>query len=245
MEITRAINKISTWTSGRGIWGELFHYLLDRKLRFIIRLRGDRSLETEEGRRSALDVAQRCPTLFLEYVTKEEEDKERPLRLEVGFRRVRLPGRPEVLTLVVVRGFGQEPMMLLTDLPLKRSRKSVWHVVAGYLSRWRIEETIRFLKQSYQLEDVRLLTYVRLQNMMALLIAVAYFTSVYLGLKMKLRVLARHVLRAARRVFEIPDFLLYALADGIKHFLFNREKGVRIGPSPPKPRFVQRLLFDP
>jgi hypothetical protein len=37
-----------------------------------------------------------------------------------------------------------------------------------------VEETIRFLKQSYQLEDIRVLTYVKLQNMMALVTAVAY-----------------------------------------------------------------------
>jgi len=68
------------------------------------------------------------------------------------------------------------------------------------MSRWRVEETIRFLKQSYQLEDIWLLTYVRLQNLMAILLAVAYFTSIYLGLRLKLRVLMRHVLRTARRV---------------------------------------------
>jgi hypothetical protein len=35
-----------------------------------------------------------------------------------------------------------------------------------------VEETIRFLKQSYQLEDILVMTSVRLQNMMALLMAV-------------------------------------------------------------------------
>jgi hypothetical protein len=34
-----------------------------------------------------------------------------------------------------------------------------------------------FIKQCYQLEDIRLLAYIRLQNMMALVMAVAYFTS--------------------------------------------------------------------
>jgi hypothetical protein len=177
-------------------------------------------------------------------VAREESDKERPLRLEVGYRKVRLPSRPDLLTLVVVKGFGAEPLMLLTNLSIKRSRKSVWHVVAAYMSRWRVEETIRFLKQSYALEDIRLLTYVRLQNMMAILMAVAYFTSIYLGLRLKLRVLMRHVLRAARRVFGVPDFRLYALADGIKHFLFSQSKGVRPALPPPKPQFVQRFLFD-
>jgi len=177
-------------------------------------------------------------------LAREESDKERPLRLEVGYRKVRLPGRPKLLTLVVVRGFGEEPLMLLTNLAIKRSRKSVWHVVAAYMSRWRVEETIRFLKQSYALEDIRLLTYVRLQNMMSILMAVAYFTSIYLGLRLKLRVLMRHVLRAARRVFGVPNFGLYALADGIKHFLFNQSKGLKPALPPPKPQFVQRFLFD-
>lgn len=172
----------------------MFDYLLDKEHRFIIRLRGNRSLENG-SLGSALTMAQDCPALFVEYVAKEESDQERPLRLEVGYRKVRLPGRPELLTLVVVKSFGLEPMMLLTDLSIKRSRKSVWHVVAAYMSRWRVEETIRSLKQSYELEDIRLLTYVRLQNMMAILMAVAYFTSIYLGLRLKLRVLMRHVLR--------------------------------------------------
>jgi hypothetical protein len=189
-------------------------------------------------------MAQDCPAVFVEYVAKEESDQERPLRLEVGYRKVRLPGRREELTLVVVKGFGWEPLMLLTNLLIKRSRKSLWHVVAAYMSRWRVEETIRFLKQSYQLEDIRLRTYVRLQNMMALVIAVAYFTSIYLGVRLKLRVLARHVLRADRRVFGIPDFRLYALADGIKPFLFSQSKGLKLALPPPKPHFVQRFLFD-
>jgi len=187
-EITGAIAEVSAASEGRGIWvldrggdrGKLFHYLLDKKLHFIIRLRGDRHLETGCPE-SALRVANDCPSLFVEYVAKEESDQERPLRLEVGYRKVHLPGRRELLTLVVVRGFGSEPLMLMTDLPVKRSRKSLWHVVAAYMSRWRVEETIRFLKQSYQLEDIRLLTYVRLQNMMAILMAVAYFTAVYSG----------------------------------------------------------------
>jgi len=47
---------------------------------------------------------------------------------------------------------------------------------------------------------------------------------VYLGLRTKLRVLARHLLKAAKRVFGIPEFHFYALADGIKEFLFNQKK---------------------
>jgi len=47
-----------------------------------------------------------------------------------------------------------------------------------YLARWMVEETIRFIKQSYHLEDVRVLDYQRLKNLMALVPAAAYFPAV-------------------------------------------------------------------
>jgi len=75
-------------------------------------------------------------------------------------------------------------------------------------------------------KDIRLLTYHRLQNMMAILTVVAFFAMVYLGFKTKLRVLSRHVMGAAKRLFGIPDFHFYALADGIREFLFGRNSGL-------------------
>jgi hypothetical protein len=165
--------------------------------------------------------------------------------LEFGTLPVRLLGKDEPLALVVVRGFGREPMTLLTSLRVTRGRKSLWWVISAYLTRWRIEETIRFIKQSYQVEDIRLLTYIRLQNMMAILLAVAYFAMVYLGFRIKLRVLAGHVLKAARRLFGIPDFHFYAHADGIRELLFGRQKGLeRINPLL-HTREQQLSLFDP
>lgn len=80
--------------------------------------------------------------------------------------------------------------------------------------------------------------------MKALMMALAYFTSAYLRLKLKLLVLMRHMFRAARRVFAIPDFRHFALADGIKHFLFNRSKDLGLDLLLPKPHFVQGLLFN-
>jgi len=40
-------------------------------------------------------------------------------------------------------------LMIPTNLAVRRSRKSVRHVVQSYLTRWRIEDVIRFIKQSY------------------------------------------------------------------------------------------------
>jgi hypothetical protein len=87
--------------------------------------------------------------------------------------------------------------------------------------------------------------YERLRNLMALLTAVIYFTAVTLGIKLKLRVLSKYLVWAARRVFGVPDFRLYAIADGIKHILFNRSTGFGLRPPPLAPVPRQHLLFQP
>ncbi len=251
-EIREAIGEVAEVVGKRGIWvmdrggdrRHLYYYLLPNKHRFLIPVRADRGLQTAQGIASAVDLARSCPMLFQETVVKEEAGQERLVHLACGLRKVRLPHRREELTLVVVKGFGEEPLMILTNVPVRRSRKSVWHVVQSYITRWRIEDVIRFVKQSYRLEDIRCLTYRRLQALMVLVTAAAYFAAVYLGLRMKLRVLASHVLRASRRVFGIPDFRLYALADGIRQFLYNQTHGLKKFLELQSPLPVQSKLFD-
>ena len=62
----------------------------------------------------------------------------------------------------------------------------------------RIGNEIRFIKQSYQLEDIRLLEYERLRNLVMLVLATAYFASVHLGKRAKLGILIQHVQQAAK-----------------------------------------------
>jgi hypothetical protein len=63
------------------------------------------------------------------------------------------------MLLVVVTGFGRQPLYLLTNPAGARDSESLWGIVEIYLTRWKIEETFRFLKQSYHLEDLRVLSY--------------------------------------------------------------------------------------
>jgi len=69
--------------------------------------------------------------------------------------------------------------------------------------------------------------------------------SVYQGAKLKLGVLGGHVVKAARRVFGIPDFRFYALADGIKAYLFGQKRGLYGCFSSRDPDTGQRWLFSP
>lgn len=194
---------------------------------FIVRQRGDRLLIYRRGLHSGKNLAYRCPTPFRKTIIKIKGGKSRVYNLRFGYIPVYLPEVPNRrLFLVVVNGLGREPMMLLTTLPLKRSIQTVWRIVEDYFARWRIEETIRFVKQSYQIEDIRLLTYRRLKNMMALVLATSFFTCVHIGVKEKLKILAGHAIKAAKRLFGIPDFQYYSIAEGIKVILNRVSPGI-------------------
>jgi len=223
VQLLAVVDTIRKATGGRGIYvldrggdrGKLINPLLRKKLRFIIRLVGDRHLRVRGRNYEAKDLARRCKMLYAETIVKEVRGEEKVYHIEYGFRPGKFPGRDEQLYLVVVKGFGKEPMMLLTNVAVKRNRKQVEFIVSGYLSRWLVEETIRFIKQSYRLEDIRVLDYERLRNLVALVLAATYFSAVWLGESLKLKVLSTRVAQVAKRFFGVPDFHYYALADGI------------------------------
>ncbi len=211
----------------------------DSSCHYIVRQRGDRHLLYKGKLQSGLNLARSCNTPYSATIIKEK-GRRKTYSIEFGFLPVRLPEWPERnLWLVVVKGLGKTPLMLLTTEPMRRNRKVLWWVVEAYITRWRVEETIRFIKQSYDIEDIRVLTYDRLKNMAVLVLAASYFAAVWLGTTSKLNILALHAMNAAKRLFGIPDFRYYALADGIKAIFKRVGKGPlypRGHESPPTPQ---------
>ncbi|HLI84549.1 MAG TPA: hypothetical protein VKV17_11560, partial [Bryobacteraceae bacterium] len=65
----------------------------------------------------------------------------------------------------------------------------------------------------------RVMKYQRLQNLVILVTAAAYFAATFLGQQMKLRILCEKLLVIWQRFFRIPPFRFYALADGIRQIL--------------------------
>ncbi len=226
-QLRQIIDMISKAVSKRGIYvidrggdrSRIYNHLLKNQLRFIIRLVGTRHLRYRGKNTRVNDLAESCPMLYRDQVVKETRDGEKTYQIEYGFRRVKMPGKKPWLYLVVVKGFGKKPMMLLTTEEVVKSRKSIWFIVEGYISRWLVEDAIRFIKQSYKLEDIRVFSYQRLQNMMALVLAAVYFSAVWLGNSVKLAVLSAHAIKASKRFFGIAEFHYYALADGIAALL--------------------------
>jgi hypothetical protein len=231
-EILNAMDQVGRAVQNRGIWvidrggdrDALYEPLLKNKRDFIIRLVGSRDLISQGKTVRSFWLAHGCRLPFEKGIVKIIHGKEVQLNLRYGYVPVQLPEMDNPLNMVVIKGFGSRPMMLLTSLEIKPGEKGLWFIIQAYIKRWSIEETIRFMKQTYDLENIRVLKYTRLQNMMAILLAVFYFVAVILDQTQKLTIMAGHVLKSAKRVFGIPDFKYYALGDGLLN-IFSRFPG--------------------
>ncbi len=228
-ELLAAVDLVRKHTRGRGIWAvdrggdrkKLLEPLLDNVERFVIRSTGKRFVENRRRlKASVAELGAKCRLRYKARIIKIKDGREKTYELRYGVEPIRLAGRQEQLQFVVVAGFGEKPLLLLTNaLGRARDSQSLWWIVQIYLTRWKIEETFRCIKQSYNLEGIRVLKYQRLKNLVVLVTAAAYFAATFLGQKMKLRLLCEKLLIISQRFFGIPPFRFYALADGIKNVL--------------------------
>ena len=244
-QIWKAVDAVIAHTGKRGIWAmdrggdrrRILQGFLARLQRFVIRMRGDRHVIYGNLKISMRKVADRCPCPHVRTIEIEKDGVRQKKTLTLGSATVYLPDHPKPLTLVVIKGYAEEPLMLLTNLDV--TAVGVDRVLEIYLTRWKCEESYRFIKQGYNLEDIRVLTYTSLRNMMVMVQAVFYFVSVELGRKLKLNILLKKVYEKAKRFFEIPDFKQYAIADGIYRLLF----GLKVGLQQELPKSTDQMLF--
>ena len=253
-EVEAVIDAIAAKAERRGIYvydrgGDrigLFEHFVKEDLRFIVRLVGHRNLVWRKKTMLAEKLAGKCRMLHATKVTFRSHGHERIVPIQFGVLEVTLPDKPETaLRLVVVRGFGQAPMLLLTNLRGTKSFKSLWQVVGGYLTRWRVEEAIRYVKQAYRLEGLRVLTYERLKNMAALVLCASHFAAAWMGMGERLKILVSHVTELSQRIHKVPEFFYYAIADGIRRLFTRFGKGWRRAKEkPPDPAEDRQMLLS-
>lgn len=225
-QVLKAVRLISSYTNKRGIF--TMDRAADRKIlvgeldklgqRFVIRSKGNRNLKDIFGRtRRLIDIvtSARCKKRYSVSIDKEGYEEQIELKLA---KKDNLFINNVKVSIIIIRGFGKEPMVLMTNVD-----KDPKDILEIYLTRWKCEETFRFLKHEYHLEDVRVRRYTALRNTVALIHAVFYFLSVYLGRRLKMKILLEKILEKAKRFFQVPAFKHYAIADGIYRLLFNRK----------------------
>jgi hypothetical protein len=195
--------------------------------RFVIRLL-NRTLVHQGKRRNCCELAKVLPTPYETALIIYEEGKERRKTVQYNVVSVKLPSYAHKLYMIVVKGFGEQPMMLLTSCRVEKDRKeSIWRIVEYYLARWKCDESYRYIKQCYNLEDVRVQSYISIRNIVVLVLAVSYFASVYLGQSVKLKMLVERIFILSKRFFGVPSFFNYAIADGIFNLLYPDKTALR------------------
>lgn len=223
-QIIKAITTVNSHTKGKGIW--TMDRGADRKIlvgelnrlnqRFVIRCKGKRHFKDCKDRvRTVTSIVNTIEYKESYDVQIDKEGYTETIRLELG-KQDNLYIEDTKVSLVVIKGFSDVPMFLITNVD-----KPCQELLEIYLTRWKCEESFRFLKHEYHLEDVRVRRYVGLRNTVALIHAVFYFLSVYLGRALKMKILLHKIIQRAKRFFQIPSFKHYAVADGIFRLLFN------------------------
>jgi len=119
-EILSAIDPLRAHTQGRGIWAmdrgrdrrKLLESLLERRERFVIPSTGQRMVQDRRRHRVTVHHLGICCRLRHQTQNiKIKNGQEKLYELRYGAEPIRLPGREELLQLVVVAGFGQEPLL--------------------------------------------------------------------------------------------------------------------------------------
>jgi len=229
--VLNAVHKIFELTGGRGVLvidrgldsGIMFEDWLDNKYRFVARLVGNRHLLRFSGNFEpsksgqwvpiqARQLAEQTPTPHRFYKLVKRRGKLTFRITQIGWTRVRLPGREQNLTMVVSRLAGCDtPLMLLTNLPVE-NLEDAKRVVRYYVRRWECEEAIRFLKSQVNLEKIRALRW----SAICRLVLLAVLVMIYLGWIVEgYPDIADRLVCLSQPLPDKPDFLMYRLLTGL------------------------------
>jgi hypothetical protein len=217
---------------------KIYRCCLDTDQQFIIRAKTNRNLIIEN---KTVNINEAAMDATVRYHMKFKDKHGKEYKLNVGFLSVRLPDYPEKeLSLIVVFGYEEgKPMLLMTNLPIQ-DKDSCLRVLKSYLCRWRIEECYRFIKTQFNLENIRVQSMASIRSLVFLVTILTGWIVMFAN-KQGHMLLVQEVLVNALRLNNIPNFLLYAVADGIKNIMKRATCGIAaILTKPPK---SQQLSF--
>lgn len=158
------------------------------RCRYAARIPGDYALLHGHGPTTAREIGESCDTPYGVTVYKYQDNVDFGMFVHFGAAPVRLPACPDrPLWLVAVKGIPSADLsvsdfLILTTEPMPRNRKVIWPLVWRFLSYWDAVRTNQEVKDQFDFDDVRVLTYDRLRNLGALVLAAAYVESQWPGI---------------------------------------------------------------
>lgn len=223
-----------------------YEYFFKKNEKFIIRTKKNRSVIYKGKTLNIMEVAQ----LFKGKYRMDFTDKNgKRLECKISLIPVSLPKYPSrFLHLVVVYGFGKEPMLLMTNLKSDDPRLAT-AITKVYLMRWRIEEHFRFKKQQYDFEDFRVRSLNSIRTLHRILTMLSGLISM-LSEKRTQSLFVMELIEVSKRIYkpkkakERTKFMSYAIADGIFAVLNKTLVGIKsLIAHPPRAFPLQLSLF--
>jgi hypothetical protein len=217
--------------------GYIFDYFIPRDESFIVRLCGNRNC-IYKGKNILVNKLSK--RLDGQYTLKFESKDGDIVNCKISMTSISLPNYPDYdLNLIVVNGFGKEPMMLLTNLKNDDERLCVT-ITKVYLLRWRIEEYYRFKKQGFGFEKFLVRSLKSIRNLDLMLTAALGYLGT-LSEKIDESIEVREIIKASKRLYGLSKFTLYAIADGLSEIFSKLYTGIAGFFSRP-PRSPQLIL---
>jgi hypothetical protein len=199
-----------------------YEELIDHREKFVIRAKKNRNVIYKGETINILTLAEKFKG---KYILKYKRKNRKQVECKISIVPIRLCCRPkEELNLVICRDFGEDPMLLITNLKSDDDRIAVT-VTKVYLLRWKIEEFYRFKKQQFNFEDFRVRSLNSIRNLdLILTIAIGYIGM--MSEKAEERRVVMELIHISKRIFQTPKFKFYAIADGIFTVFAKCKQGV-------------------
>lgn len=237
--LSNHFSKSNIRTMDRGFdCNKYYEYFIKHNEKFIIRAKKNRNVIYKDKAVNILKLANQFKGKYkLEYIDKSGIKR----NVKISIIPIRMcEFRKTELNLVVIHGFGATPMMLITNLHSDDKRLCT-AVCKVYLMRWRIEEYFKFKKQSFDFENLRVQSLKSIKNLdLMLTLAIGYIAEISgKSYTVKLRM---EVIEISKRLFGAPDFVYYAIADGIFEILKAFKSG--IGKFFSSPNYYGQLFFS-
>ena len=214
--LSKHFSKSNIRTMDRGYdCNRYYEYFIKHNEKFIIRAKKNRNVIYKGKTVNILELANRFKG---KYKLGYKDKSGRKSSVKVSIIPIRLcEFRNTELNLVMVYGFGKIPMMLITNL--KSDDKRICTAICKvYLMRWRIEEYFKFKKQSFDFENIRVQSLKSIRNLDLLLtIAIGYVAEIS-GKSDNIKIRAE-IIEVSKRLFGVPNFIYYPVADGIFEIL--------------------------
>ena len=131
------------WVGDRGLDGEASITGLDAlDVRYVIRQTGDRHVQRAAGGRAqsirqVVDEVKLSGRLEVWHQKRDGDWEKKQLRY--GWQEVIWPQNQQRYTLVVRVGWGEEPLMLWTNISVQQ-RKGARFVIKSFMRRWSVED---------------------------------------------------------------------------------------------------------